>query len=268
MSVKINSLREDEIRDICDAFADFEYAESEFGMGYLGKSRQAISDYICAYTRMAISERTLYSTSDAHEAFISFKNPGVNMSPASAVDLLKTVPGCVDLGHLCVMAKGYGCAGKSYGSILSKLKVPYIYVGMVAVRKEYQGMGFMRKVLEIAFEEGRRQAVPVVLDTDANLKKDKYEHIGMKCVVTQHFKDGVELYGMVYEPDNIPKEWKSETVIKDMRTLTAKNNGIWDRFAPVYSGFVTGTPGNKRAYEAMYKRIRTMVKDILSGDDE
>ena len=261
MPVKINSLREDEIRDIGNAFADYKYAESEFGMGYLGKSRQAISDYICAYTRMAISERTLYSTSDVHEAFISFKNPGVNMSPASAVDLLKTVPGCVDLSHLCIMAKGYGRAGKSYGSILSKLKVPYIYVGMVAVRKEYQGMGFMRKVLKIAFEEGRRQAVPVVLDTDALLKKDKYEHIGMKCVVTQHFKDGVELYGMVYEPDNIPKEWKSETVLKDMRTLTAKNNGIWDRFAPVYSGFVTGTPGNKRAYEAMYKRIRTMVKD-------
>ncbi len=58
-----------------------------------------------------------------------------------------------------------------------------------------------------------------------------------------------------------PFKCKSETVLKDMRTLTAKNNGIWDRFAPVYSGFVTGTPGNKRAYEAMYKRIRTMVKD-------
>lgn len=44
MSVKINSLREDEIRDIGDAFADFEYAESEFGMGYLGKSRQAVPE--------------------------------------------------------------------------------------------------------------------------------------------------------------------------------------------------------------------------------
>ena len=55
MAIKINSLREDEIRDIGDAFADFEYAESEFGMGYLGKSRQAISDYICAYVRMAIN---------------------------------------------------------------------------------------------------------------------------------------------------------------------------------------------------------------------
>ena len=31
MSVKINSLSEKEIRDIGDAFADFQYAESEFG---------------------------------------------------------------------------------------------------------------------------------------------------------------------------------------------------------------------------------------------
>ena len=261
MAVKINSLREDEIRDIGDAFADFEYAGSEFGMGYLGKNRQAISDYICAYVRMAINERVLYSTSDMHEAFIAFKNPGVNMSLASAASLLRTVPGCVDAGHLIKMAKGCGHAGKSYGSILSRLKIPYIYVGMVAVRKEYQGKGFMRKLLEIAFEEGRRQAVPVVLDTDAHLKKDKYEHLGMKCVVTQHFEDGVELYGMVYEPDNIPKEWKSEIVLKDMRILDAKNENIWDRFAPVYSSFVTGTPGNKHAYEAMYKRIKTMVKD-------
>ncbi|MCR5768510.1 MAG: class I SAM-dependent methyltransferase [Lachnospiraceae bacterium] len=46
-----------------------------------------------------------------------------------------------------------------------------------------------------------------------------------------------------------------------MRILGAKNENIWDRFAPVYTGFVTGTPGNKRAYDAMYKRIRLMVKD-------
>ena len=235
--------------------------DREFGMGYLGKSRQAISDYICAYVRMAISERTLYSTGDKHEAFIAFRYPGVNMSLGSAAGLLKTVPGCVNTGHLFRMAKGYGRAGKSYGAVLSKLKIPHIYVGMVAVRKEYQGKGFMRRVLEIAFEEGRRQAVPVVLDTDAHLKKDKYEHVGMKCVATQHFDDGVELYGMVYEPDNIPKEWKSEIVLKDMRILNAKNESIWDRFAPVYSNFVTGTPGNKCAYEAMYKRIRKMVKD-------
>ncbi len=261
MPVKSISLREEEIREIGDAFADFAYAELEFGMGYLGKNRQAISDYICAYVRMAIRERVLYSTGDEHEDFIAFKNPGTNMSLASAADLLKIVPGCVDRRHLLTVTKGFVHADKSYGAILSKLKIPYIYVGMVAVRKEYQGKGFMRKLLEIAFEEGRRQAVPVVLDTDAVLKMEKYEHIGMKCVSTQHFADGVELYGMVYEPENIPKEWKSEVVLKDMQILTSQNKNIWDRFAPVYNGFVTGTPGNKRAYHAMYRRIRHVIKD-------
>ncbi len=259
--IKINSLNESEIRAIGDAFADYEYEESEFGMSYLGKGRQATSDYICAYVRMAIRERALYATSDAHEAFIAFTNPGVSMNPGSAADLLKAIPGCVDPRHLLKASKGFLRSGKSYGGILTKLKIPYIYVGLVAVRKEYQGKGFMRKVLEFVFEEGRRQAVPVALDTDAHLKKAKYEHLGMKCVTTQHFADGVELYGLVYEPDNIPKEWKSEAVLKDMRILSARNENVWDRFAPVYDRFVTGTPGNKRAYEAMYKRIRTVVKD-------
>ncbi|MCR5735941.1 MAG: GNAT family N-acetyltransferase [Lachnospiraceae bacterium] len=261
MSVKIVSLREEEIRDIGDAFADFEYAKSEFGMAYLGKNRQAVSDYICAYVRMTIRERALYSTSEEHEAFIAFANPGVSMSVSSAADILKTIPGRVDTGHLYRMAKGITRAGKSYGSILSKLKIPYIYVSMVAVRKEYQGKGLMRKLLDIAFEEGRRQAVPVILDTDALFKKEKYEHIGMKCVVTQHFEDGVELYGLVYEPDNIPKEWKSEVVLGDMKILSARNENIWDRFAPVYNRFVTGAPGNKKAYDAIYKRIRSVIKD-------
>ncbi|MCR5094812.1 MAG: GNAT family N-acetyltransferase [Lachnospiraceae bacterium] len=261
MAVKIVSLREDEIRDIGDAFADFKYAESEFGMAYLAKDRQAVSDYICSYARMTIRERSLYSTSYKHEGFIAFSNPGAGMSLGSAADILKTVPGRVDMKHLFTMAKGCMHAGKTYGSILSGLKIPHIYVSMVAVRKEYQGKGFMRKLLEIAFEEGRRQAVPVVLDTDAVLKKDKYEHLGMKCVVTQHFADGVELYGLVYEPDNLPKEWKSEVVLEDRRILSAHSRDIWDRFAPVYSGFVTGTPGNRRAYDAIYRRIRSVIRD-------
>ncbi|MBQ3795714.1 MAG: class I SAM-dependent methyltransferase [Butyrivibrio sp.] len=46
-----------------------------------------------------------------------------------------------------------------------------------------------------------------------------------------------------------------------MRILSSSNKNVWDRFAPVYSNFVTGTPGNKRAYESMYKRIKAVIKD-------
>lgn len=261
MAVKINTLKEEEIRAIGDAFADFEYADAERGMSYLGKDRQAVSDYICAYVRMAIKDRMLYSTSENHEAFIAFKKAGEKTDPGAGAEIVRALPVFLDWGHVCKMAKGCLHAEKSYGAILAKLKIPHIYVGMVAVTKEYQGQGFMRKLLEIAFEEGRKHALPVVLDTDAILKKDKYEHIGMKCVTTQHFADGVDLYCLVYEPENLPKEWKSETVMKDAKILKEQNKNIWDRFAPVYTQFVTGTPGNKKAYKMMYERIRKVVKD-------
>ncbi len=261
MSVKINTLSEDKIRCIGDAFADYEYADSEWGMSRLGKGRQAVSDYICEYVRMAIRERVLYSTSENHEAFIAFKRSGQNMSPASATGLLKAAFNCMDLRNASKAAKGFIRSDKGYGEILSKLKIPYIYIGLVAVTEQYQGRGYMRKLLEIAFEEGRKHSLPVVLDTDAELKKAKYEHLGMKCVTTKHLADGVELYGMVYEPDSIPKEWRSDVVMNDFRVMSGKNESIWDRFASVYSSFVTGTPGNKRAYEAIFKRIRTVVKD-------
>lgn len=261
MGIRINSLKEDEIRSIGDAFSNFEYAENEWGMSYFAKNKKAVSDYICSYVRMAIKERVLYSTSDKHEAFIAFKKSGVNMSLSSAMGLIGVVPGNIDMNHAADVLKRINRAGRTYGQILDKLKIPYIYVGMVAVTEKYQGQGFMRKLLEIAFEEGRKHAIPVVLDTDAVLKRDKYEHIGMKCVTKQVLLTGVELYGLVYEPDNIPKEWKSERVLEDMKILTQKSGNVWDRFAPVYTKFVTGTPGNRRAYEAMYGRIRKVVKD-------
>ena len=71
MSVRINTLSKEEIRSIGDAFADYEYADSEWGMSFLGKGKQAVSDYICAYVRMAIRERVLYSTSNGELSGIS-----------------------------------------------------------------------------------------------------------------------------------------------------------------------------------------------------
>lgn len=164
MTVKINTLTEAEIRSIGDAFADFAYAEAECGMSYLAKDRQAVSDYICAYVRMAIKERVLYSTSEKHEAFIAFKRAGLTMSLSSAADLLGTAYRSADFTHILTACKGFLHSGKGYGAILSKFKIPYFYVGMVAVTKDYQGQGYMRKLLEIAFEEGRKHGMPVVLD--------------------------------------------------------------------------------------------------------
>ena len=52
----------------------------------------------------------------------------------------------------------FGIAIKRGGSSLQdrmdKEKKPYIFVGLVCVREQYQGQGYMRKMLDLAFAEG------------------------------------------------------------------------------------------------------------------
>ena len=81
--------------------------------------------------------------------------------------------------------------------MLNKEKKPCIYVGMVCVREAYQGQGYMRKVMDLAFAEGDRLGIPVVLDTDAKSKCDKYVHLGMKLYGTRDLGPGGTLYDLV-----------------------------------------------------------------------
>ena len=72
---------------------------------------------------------------------------------------------------------------------------------MVCVREQYQGQGYMRKVLDIAFAEGNRLGVPVVLDTDAKSKCDKYQHLGMQLAGTRSLGELGTLYDLIKYPD-------------------------------------------------------------------
>ena len=89
--------------------------------------------------------------------------------------------------------------GEPYETTLKKQKKPYIFVGMLVVRKQYQCQGFMRKALDIAFDEGRKRGVPVLLETDAALKRDKYVHLGMTNMRTRKLDDSAFLFDLVKE---------------------------------------------------------------------
>lgn len=96
-----------------------------------------------------------------------------------------------------IMSKG----GSGLNKRLDKEKTPYIYVGLVCVREKFQGQGFMRKALKAAFDEGNRLRVPVILDTDAKSKCDKYIHLGMELAGTRRFGEYGVLYDLIKYPD-------------------------------------------------------------------
>ena len=197
--IKITELSEREIEDIGEAFADHVYANGEKGMGYLFGSRDNVKNYICGYARAMIKGGFLYSTSEKHEAFVAYRYSREKMPVSSGMELLKAIFSTIGLGGGINMMKAINRGGRSYEDTFKKTKKPYIFVGMLVVRKQYQGHGFMRKALDIAFEDGRKKQCPVILETDAVLKRDKYVHLGMTNVQIRQIGDGAYLYDLVRE---------------------------------------------------------------------
>lgn len=58
----------------------------------------------------------------------------------------------------------------------------------------------------MAFAEGNRLGVPVILDTDAQSKCDKYVHLGMELAGTRRFGQHGVSYDLIKYPDQTNAE--------------------------------------------------------------
>lgn len=198
--MKAAALDENTIRDIGHAFGYYDYG-TEYGLIDAFPSREAVASFICGYAKMALQSGMLYATSEAGEGFIAYKLPGEKITLKAGLYLARGFLSAMDSRSLVrfirIMSKG----GSGLGKQLDKAKKPYIYVGMVCVREPYQGQGYMRRVMDMAFAEGNRLGVPVILDTDARSKCDKYIHLGMELAGTRRFGEYGVLYDLIKYPD-------------------------------------------------------------------
>lgn len=198
--MKAAALDENTIRDIGHAFGYYDYG-TEHGLIDAFPSREAVASFICGYAKMGLQSGMLYATSEAGEGFIAYKLPGEKITLKAGLYLARGFLSAMDSRSLVrfiqIMSKG----GSGLGKQLDKAKKPYIYVGMVCVREPYQGQGYMRRVMDMAFAEGNRLGVPVILDTDARSKCDKYIHLGMELAGTRRFGEYGVLYDLIKYPD-------------------------------------------------------------------
>ena len=197
---RITSLDENIIGDIGQAFACYDYG-TEHGLIDAFPSRRAVASFICGYARMAQKSGMLYATSKACEGFIAYKLPGQKVGLFAALPLAKAFLGSMSPKALVRFIKIMSKGGSGLSGQFDKAKKPYIYVGLVCVREKYQGQGYMRQVMETVFSEGNRLGVPVILDTDAKSKCDKYIHLGMELAGTRRFGDFGVLYDLIKYPD-------------------------------------------------------------------
>lgn len=210
--MKLKTLSDGIAEDIGHAFGYYDYG-TEHGLIDAFPSCDAVASFISGFVKMAFQSGMLYSTSEAGEGFIAYKLPGQKNGLKAALPLVKGFLGSVKIKEIIrfmrIMSKG----GSGLGKQLDKAKKPYIYVGLVCVREPYQGQGYMRKVMDMAFSEGNRLGVPVILDTDAKSKCDKYIHLGMELAGTRRFGK----YGVLYDLIKYPDQSDSEENRRDVK---------------------------------------------------
>ena len=198
--MKIKTLNENIVNDIGHAFGYYDYG-TEHGLSDAFPSRDAVSSFICGYVRMSLQSGMLYATSENGEEYIAYKLPGQKVGLKAAVPLAKGFLGAMKIKEIVRFMRVMSSGGSGLGKQFDKAKKPYIYVGLVCVREPYQGQGYMRKVMDMAFAEGNRLGVPVILDTDAKSKCDKYIHLGMELAGTRRFGEYGVLYDLIKYPD-------------------------------------------------------------------
>lgn len=198
--MKLEKLDEGVIGEIGHAFAYYDYGE-ESGLIDAFPNRDAVSAFICGYARMALKSGMLYTSGEKNEAFIAYKLSGEKVGLKAGVLFAKAVLGSMKFKELIRFAGIMSKGGSGLGKRLDKQKKPYIYVGLVCVTEKFQGQGYMRKVMDLAFSEGNRLGIPVILDTDAKSKCDKYIHLGMELAGTRKFGEHGVLYDLIKYPE-------------------------------------------------------------------
>ena len=83
-------------------------------------------------------------------------------------------------------------------------KKPYVFVGMVCMPEAYQHQDCMRKLFEMAYQERERLSVPVILETDATSKCERYRHLGMELAGTRELGAVGKLHDRIRYPKEPP----------------------------------------------------------------
>lgn len=72
---------------------------------------------------------------------------------------------------------------------------------MVCVKKEEQGKGIAKELIDFAKEKANNLEIPLLFDTDMEGYSSMYQHLGCKLYNSITADNGVTRYSLCYEPD-------------------------------------------------------------------
>ena len=206
--IKLQGLSGETVQEIAsqtaDAFYDYRYNDEDIGLIKYISSREAMFIYINAIVQAAYKAGVLYTTSDRNEGYLMLSGEGAG-GKIGFIDGLKMIAAEKRaLGGFSNMKRFISacfCDGGTIETRMRKEKRKFLRVEMLIVRKEYQGQGYMRQMMEYAYRIAESHQVPVILDTDDKDKAARYEHLGMKLERVRNCGDRFHMYDLIRECD-------------------------------------------------------------------
>ena len=197
---KVTVMSDSEKHELAKAYADYVCRPGEKSIFSVFGSRERILRYLEKSIRTALKSGWIYSVEDNREAYIassySDSHPPLHIMlsfPFRAMKAVCTRP-LYDLSQLLKSGES------SLADRMKKNGEKFLSVKMLCVRKEYQGKGYMRKVMEEVFRLADEKRLPVVLEIDETLKADKYKHLGMELEGVRRFTPEIAFYEIIYRP--------------------------------------------------------------------
>jgi len=191
-----------EATEFAEVFAYYEYSDNEIGMvpyypGYPDRTR--LVNYLKVMINTANKLGAIYTTGDNNEGIIIITNTKHPFPGSAVFGMMFGMVKALGIKGFKDIMKKFQAGGMSLENKYRKEKKDFVQVELLAIKKEYQGKGFMRPLVETAFEIADKDRLPVIISTDAELKKDKYVHLGMSLVNVRDIAEGSHMYDMVRE---------------------------------------------------------------------
>ncbi len=186
-------------KQIADAFYDYKYNADDLGLVKYIKSRDDMFIYMNAITQAAYKSGLLYTTSDKREGYLMLSGEGTGS--VRFFDGIKMIiaekKALGGFSNMKAFIKACFEEGSTIESRMRKAKRKFIRIEMLVVRPEFQGQGFMRKILEDVYKLADKENVPVILDTDDKNKAARYEHLGMKLDRIRNCGEKFHMYDLI-----------------------------------------------------------------------
>ncbi len=200
---KVSAMTLSEMETVCrkmaDSFLDYEWTGNNLGMcEYL--DREHFYRFTRGYFELAARNGSLYCAGEHGEAYMIFETPDTKGDLYGRLLQLKWMLSAYGLKKGLRQIREIINSGHYFASEMRKDKKPFTKVEFIAVAKEYQKQGYMRKLIDYAFSESDRLGLSCILTTDDEKKVKIYEHFGMKMVRMHVLAENASYYEMLRDP--------------------------------------------------------------------